>query len=132
MHTPRTQLTVEPLGPAGQASQRSPHVAGSLLLTHALLHRCWPFGQLGAHWPPLHETLPPSGTGHGVQRSPQVAAALFDTHWLLQVCVPAGQVEPQTVPLQVALPPAGAGHGLPQRPPQLLTSLLLTHWPLHR
>lgn len=128
MHCPEAlQLAVEPVGPAGQGSQRSPQLFTSVSLTHSLPHKCEPAGQLGTHRPAVHDTLPPIGAGQGVQRSPHVATELFVTHWLLQSCVPVGQVEPHSVPSHVAEPPIGVGHGLLQRPPQLLRSVLLTH-----
>lgn len=58
-------------------------------------------------------------------------AADASMHVPAQSCLPVGQAATQATPLQLTVPPEGAWQGVHEVWPQVATSSLRTHWPLH-
>ena len=94
------------LAGTGHAEHELPHVATSLLLTHALPQRWKPLLQLKPQLVPSHVAVAFAGAVHAVQLAPHDMGLLFERHWLPHMWKPVLQLKPQLVPSSRLYPPS--------------------------
>jgi hypothetical protein len=147
------EQVVLPLGSLGHTVQAAPQAEALSSRAQVLPHAWKPVLQTNPHTLDSHLAWDaPVGTGHTVHVGPQPVTSPLDRHSPLQGWVPSGHSPEQAVPLsmqtplhkvlvsghlpphevpsQVAVPPCGIGHAV-HALPQLLGSLLETHFPPH-
>jgi hypothetical protein len=120
-----SHVAVAPVGGV-HAKHAAPHAAVESFRSQMPSQRCWSAG---------HVQLPAtqlSLRGHAVLQPPQCAASVCTSKQRSPHCVSAPQPKPQLVPSQVGVLPTGPRHGVHELVPQLVTALLLTHFPSHR